>query len=331
MSCGGDNFIVPGANPCNNGGGGGGAGVTTLNGFAGNVSITAADSSIGVSNQGGNIVLSATGLQAVDSLNGQSGALNIINGANTSVVTNGSNISINVPTIVNSVNTVTGPLTLVGTGGTTVTNVGTAFSVNTPLPSIVNTLNTRSGALTVTGGGDTVVTNVLNAFTVTTNVPVKNIFPGSGIAVTNPGAGVFSIATIPPNLPKMEQKYVPAPVALLPGVENIAFTFTTPTFSSSGSFLLSAMITIKSLAQATQSVVTYYKQNGTRVQPSDTYTTTAGTNWFYTIPMIGNGYHPLPNQSSTFTLNITISGGAGTMLLNSGAMVYTFYPDNVFS
>mgnify|MGYP000889746580 CR=1 FL=1 len=59
MSCGGDNFVVPGANPCNNGGGGT-AGVTTLNGYIGNVSITAGNNSIGVSNQGGNISLTAT-------------------------------------------------------------------------------------------------------------------------------------------------------------------------------------------------------------------------------------------------------------------------------
>jgi hypothetical protein len=329
MSCGGDNFIVPGANPCNNGGGGT-AGVTTLNSFAGNVSITALDSSIGVSNQGGNIVLSATGLQAVDSLNGESGALNIINGANTSVITNGSDISINVPTIVNSLNTVTGGLTLVGTGGTTVTNVGTAFSVNTPLPSIVNTLNTRSGALTVTGGGDTVVTNVLNAFTVTTNIPVKNIFQGDGITVTNVGSGVFTIALTPKSPGAMDTLYIPAPVALLPSVENIVFTsFVTPVKTVTGYWSFNAMFTVKSLVAVPtfQYVSSYYKRDGTRIQPSDTYTSISGLNQFFTIPMSGS-ISVNVGSSATITLNVVITGGVGTALLNSGQIVFTFVPSS---
>ena len=323
MSCGGDNFIVPGANPCNNGGGGGVAGVTSLNGFQNNVSITAADASIGVSNQGGNIVLSASGLQAVNSLNGLSGSLNIINGTNTSVIVNGTDISINVPTIVNSVNTVVGSLTLTGTGATTVSNVGTAFTVNTPIS--VNSLNTRTGALTIAGANDTSVTNIGNAFTVSTTVPVKTLLQGSGIALTNNGSGSFTIATTPRSLPTADTQWIPAPVALLPAVENIAFTFTTPSFTTAGSFVLNAMITIQSLTATPYVITTYYKKNGTRIQPSDTKTTVAGSNWFYTIPMVGGSSIPTAG-SATFTLCVTISGGAGTEQLYAGQMTYSFYP-----
>jgi hypothetical protein len=183
MSCGGDNFVVPGANPCNNGGGGGTAGVTTLNGFEGAVNITAGNPSIGVSNEGGAIVLTATGLQAVDSLNGVSGVVNIINGANTSVSTVGTDITINVPTPVTSINSRTGPITFQGLGDTIVTNTGNAFFFNTPTG--VLSLNAKSGAVAIAGGGGTTVTTAGQGITITTPVSVTGVNGITGPVIIN--------------------------------------------------------------------------------------------------------------------------------------------------
>lgn len=199
MSCAGDNWIVPGANPCNNGGGGGTAGVTSLNSFQGAVSITAGNASIGVSNQGGNIVLTASGLQAVDSINGESGILTFNGTGATTISNTGSAFTIDttIPANVGSVNSLTGALTLGGTGATTVTNVGNAISVNTTLPSIVNTVNSLVGALTIDGTGATTVTNVGNAISVNTTIPanVGSVNSLTG-ALTIGGTGATTVSNV---------------------------------------------------------------------------------------------------------------------------------------
>jgi len=57
MSCPGDNYVVPGANPC--AGGGGGAGVASLQGITGAVNLTSTDSSVQFTVGGQNLNISA--------------------------------------------------------------------------------------------------------------------------------------------------------------------------------------------------------------------------------------------------------------------------------
>ena len=333
MSCGGDNFVVPGANPCNNGGGGGTAGVTTLNGFEGNVSITAGNASIGVSNQGGNIVLTATGLQAVDSINGESGALNIINGTNTSVITNGSDISINVPTPVSSLNSKTGAVTLQGVGETIITSTGNTIFVNTP-PGVTS-VNSVSGAMAITGTGATTVTTAGQGIVVNTPATTLNnlsgameIVGGTNVTVNSYLNGQIVINSSSNGLAKIDRKYITAPYTLLSGVENTIFSFTVPSYGiGGGKFVMSCMITVKSLTATPYTINTYYMKNGVRTNPSDTTTTVAGTDWFYTVPMIG--YTSIGvSQSVTIDLRATISSGPNTIGINSGDMTVVFYPAN---
>jgi len=71
MSCPGDNYIVPGANPCAGGGGGGVAGVASLNSQTGTVNIVPSNGTIVVTQGGGQIGLSAVlGGNVVTTLNG---------------------------------------------------------------------------------------------------------------------------------------------------------------------------------------------------------------------------------------------------------------------
>ena len=199
MSCAGDNYVVPGANPCNDGGGGGVAGVTSLNSFQGAVNITAGNASIGVSNQGGNIVLTASGLQAVESINGEGGVLTFSGTGATTISNTGQAFTIDttIPANVGSVNSLTGALTLSGAGATTVTNVGNALTVNTTIPANVGSVNSLTGALTLSGTGATTVSNVGNAISVNTTIPanVGSVNSLTG-ALTLSGTGATTVTNV---------------------------------------------------------------------------------------------------------------------------------------
>jgi len=68
MSCPGDNYVVPGANPCAGGGGGGGAGVSSIDGLTGDVAVTSNDGSITINNITGGLNLEVTNPAAVTSI-----------------------------------------------------------------------------------------------------------------------------------------------------------------------------------------------------------------------------------------------------------------------
>jgi hypothetical protein len=187
MSCAGDNWIVPGANPCA-GGGGGEAGVSSLNSFTGAVNITAGNENIGVSNEGGTIVLNPAPM--VNTLNLAYGDLEIAGDPTGSVVVSveGSEISLYVPNGVTSLNSLIGDTRILGGTDISVDVAGQDLTLNftgvIPAPGVA-TLNTLTGVVTCTSSDGSLLVDVSGSdidFT---------------IVGTAPAAGVTSINSIP--------------------------------------------------------------------------------------------------------------------------------------
>lgn len=112
----------------------------------------------------------------VESLNTLTGPLTIVPGnASINVVNSFGQIAIsaNLPDGgVQSVNGEGGVITLNGSGATTITNAGPAITIDTILPAIVNTINTTAtGPVTITGTGASTVNTVGNVVTVNTTLP----------------------------------------------------------------------------------------------------------------------------------------------------------------
>jgi hypothetical protein len=197
MSCPGDNYIVPGANPCA-GGGGGGGGVQSITAGTPNVTIggTVSIPSISVSGSGG-----------VTQVEGQSGNVNL-NGVGITVL--GGSPSLGDVTLTATVQNVTGagvatvsqptpgtfqvsvpaptPATVTNiltSGVATVSNAGTVFTVGVPAPAYPVT--------NITGSGIASVSNAGTVFNVDVPTPdVSNILTTGIATVTNAGS-VFTI------------------------------------------------------------------------------------------------------------------------------------------
>jgi hypothetical protein len=90
MSCPGDLYVVPGANPC--AGGGGGAGVATVNGLSGTVDLTSLDGTINITTLGQNVVFTSGGVNTLNTLNG---AVNLVSSdATVTITTSGTDIDL---------------------------------------------------------------------------------------------------------------------------------------------------------------------------------------------------------------------------------------------
>jgi len=178
MSCGGENFIVPGANPCASGGNSI-AGVESLNGQAGTVDIIPGDSSIVVTSGGGQVTLTANiGGNVVNTLNYMIGDIIVESTDNSinvveDVLTKRLDLTTNFPSVVTSFNTINGPVVLTPADGSisVVTDVGAkivALSANfPPTLSTVTSLNTINGNMTLTSAN--------NSLLITGNTLTRNI------------------------------------------------------------------------------------------------------------------------------------------------------------
>lgn len=241
MSCPGDNYIVPGANPCAGGGGGGAAGVESLNAQTGIVNIVPSNGTIVLTQGGGqigieavlagNVVTTLNGCvedvnivssdssvivtpntiaktvnlsAAVKNVNGAVGNVSIVGAGITSVSTAGNVITVGTNADVTSVNGAIGQITLAGdvTGSTTVQTFGGTMSFFTPKATIAS----------VTGSGIATITNTPNALIYNVDVPAP-VYPvtditNSGIAVVTKTGSVFNVE-------------VPAPVYPVPTVTDI--------------------------------------------------------------------------------------------------------------
>lgn len=186
MSCPGDNYVVPGANPCANGGGGGVAGVASLNTQTGAVNIVPSNATILVTQGGGQIGLEAVlGGNVVTTLNGCIDDVNITSSnGSVGITTNtvAKTVDLSVPGAIPA--TVTN---ILATGDASVSNVGTVFTVNVPLPAVPTS---------VTGSGIATVSNVGTVYNVEVPAPpeplVSNI-TGSGIANVTQVGTVFNV------------------------------------------------------------------------------------------------------------------------------------------
>lgn len=196
MSCPGDNYVVPGANPC---GGGGGGGVQSVGAGTPNVTITGS---------GTNPLINVTNLGGVTQVEGQTGNVNF-NGVGITIV-GGSPVAGDV-TLTAAVQNIT------GSGGTVVTQptAGT-FNIASPTAAVQNV--TAGGGITVTnptpgtfqvasvvqnitgsGGGITVTQPTAGTFNLAVPANAVNNITGSGIAtVTQPTTGTFNVAVPSP-------------------------------------------------------------------------------------------------------------------------------------
>jgi len=191
MSCPGDNYIVPGANPCA-GGGGGTAGVTSLNTLSGGLSIVPGDQSIVVTPSGNQIAITATGIDGgVTSINTTAKGNITIGGSNaTNVTTVGSNITINtiIPNNVSTLNGLYGQVFLTGGSNTTVSAVGNTLSVNTP--NNVSTLNGLYGGVSLVAGSNTSVSVAGNTLAVNSFNNVSTLNGLYGGVTLSPGSNI---------------------------------------------------------------------------------------------------------------------------------------------
>jgi hypothetical protein len=215
MSCPGDNYIVPGANPCAGGGGGGVAGVASLNAQTGVVNIVPSDGTIVVTSGGGQIGLSAVlGGNIVTTLNG---AIDDVN-----IVSSDSSVTITPNIVAKTINLQVPPppsasvTNITGSGIANVTNAGSVFNVEVPAPPSPTVTNiTGSGVANVTSAGSVfnvevptppsaTVTNITGSgianvtssgtdFNVDVPTPSVTNITGSGIATVSNASGVFNV------------------------------------------------------------------------------------------------------------------------------------------
>jgi len=112
----------------------------------------------------------------VDSLNNLTGALTLLDGGNCSITPNGSNgtITLTVPSLVSSLNGLQNILSLVDGGNVTITpNVG-AGTITLSVPSIpisVASLNGCQNVVSLTNGGNVTITPNVGAGTISLSVP----------------------------------------------------------------------------------------------------------------------------------------------------------------
>jgi hypothetical protein len=183
MSCAGDNWIVPGANPCS-GGGGGTAGVTQLNNFTGSITIDSSDDSIVVSNQGGLINLTTTGTtNTVQTINGISGNLQLTGTGLTTVsnVLDQFTINTTIPDNVNSLNGLQGVVSIGAGTGMEVVPSGNTLVLNSTVTAGVETLNTLSGGLSLVGGTNVTITPGINTITISATAGAGGVSSVNGI------------------------------------------------------------------------------------------------------------------------------------------------------
>jgi len=185
MACPGENWIVPGANPCANAGNSI-AGVTSLNGEIGSLDIVAGDSSMIVTSGAGQVTLKANiGGNVVNTLNYMIGDL-VIQSANNSItvvediLTKKIDLTANFPSTVTTFNTINGPVTLAPADGSiTVTNnvPGKTVALKANFPAILSTVtsvNTIKGDMTLTSTDGSLT---LTGNTLTKNINFKANFP----------------------------------------------------------------------------------------------------------------------------------------------------------
>jgi hypothetical protein len=192
MSCAGDNWIVPGANPCA-GGGGGEAGVSSLNSFTGAVNITAGNENIGVSNEGGTIVLNPAPM--VNTLNLAYGALEIVGDPTGSleVAVEGSEISLYVPNGVTSLNSLIGNTRILSGTDINVDVSGQDLTVNFTgvIPaSGVTELNSLTGSLAC-GSSDGSI--LISASGSDLDFTIVGTAPAAGVTSINSITGIVNI------------------------------------------------------------------------------------------------------------------------------------------
>jgi hypothetical protein len=206
MACPGENWIVPGANPCANAGNSI-AGVESLNGEVGTVDIVAGDSSMIVTAGGGQVTLRANiGGNVVNTLNYMIGDL-VIQSANNSIsvvediLTKKIDLKANFPSTVTSFNTINGPVTLTPTDGSiTVTNdiAGKNVNLKANFPAILSTVtsvNTIKGDMTLTSTDGSLT---LTGNTLTKNINFKANFPAPPVIPSTLTSlnGIKGIATL---------------------------------------------------------------------------------------------------------------------------------------
>jgi hypothetical protein len=293
MSCPGDNYIVPGANPCAGGGGGGVAGVASLNAQTGVVNIVPSDGTIVVTSGGGQIGLSAVlGGNVVTTLNGIIDDVNITS-------SNGS-VTITPDLVAKTVNLSVASATpatvtnITGSGIATVTNAGTVFNVDVPAPTPTVT--------NILGSGEATVTNAGSVFTVAVPTPpsatVTNI-TGSGIANVTSAGSVFNVE-------------VPAPPS--PTVTNITGSGVANVTSASGVF----NVDVPTPPSATVTNIT-----GSGIAN----VTSSGTDFNVDVPtpsvtnITGSGIATVSNASGVF--NVDVPGPAIIDVTASGIAVRT--------
>ena len=153
MSCGGDNYVVPGANPCNPGGGNNIVGVESINGEDGTIEILGG-SGISVTSGAEQITISATGAGAgVLTLNTLLGALNITATNNSLVITaGGTSINLGVNFAFASVSApliVSGQVNSGGAGQVLLAGQTSWFAVDITTSTYGNGVSSRTQALEI--------------------------------------------------------------------------------------------------------------------------------------------------------------------------------------
>ena len=222
MSCPGDNYVVPGANPCA-GGGGGVAGVTSLNTQTGAVNIVPSNGTIIVTQGAGQVGLEAVlGGNIVTTLNACIDDVDITSvDSSVTITTNtvAKTIDLSVPAVAGtSVNGAVGAVSILGDGSTSVQTAGQIITISTP--ASVESLNGQFGNLTIEGdvtGSATVQTFGSVMSIVVPNATVTNILGSGTVTVTEPFPTVFNISGASP------------PVTNITGSGSVIVTEPTPT------------------------------------------------------------------------------------------------------
>jgi len=223
MSCPGDNWVVPGANPCNNGSGGVqsvGAGTTnvTITGTASNplVNVSNLGGVTQVEGQTGNVNLNGVGMTIVGA-SPVAGDITFTATVQNITASGSATVSQPTPGTFNIAVPTASVSNITGTGAANVTQP-TAGTYNIAVP-IANVTNIVSGGgigivntsgtyqLTpvvqnVTASGSAVVSNPATG-TFNINVPVatvQNVTAGAGVTVTNPTTGTFQVASVVQNV-----------------------------------------------------------------------------------------------------------------------------------
>jgi len=184
MSCPGNNYAVPSADPCS--GGGGVAGVSSLNSMTGAIQISAADNSITVTNEGGIIELQATSLtDTVLTLNDIKGHLQLTGAGITTVNTitaTGIEIETLLPALVTSVNGMVDNVTFqAGTGIELSDPVANVVTISNTAPTGVVSLNSLNGGLSLVGGTNVTVTPGATTITISATAGAGGVSSVAGV------------------------------------------------------------------------------------------------------------------------------------------------------